>query len=256
MPTTTTPLTSSSKQDLFQQKENQDPVPTLFDPAPPAKEEEEKSLENPKNSKDSIMALYGSSSSQQTMYNVPGGLYIPQSSSSHSISNGPISTSSSTTTNAMMFGQQSQPHSQMQQQPQPLPQQHQQPQPQSATAAMSNMMGYGMMTQQPVYNAQQQQYMHQQYQLQLQLQLQQQQQQYQMQQYQQQQLQMQQVQQVQQQMQALRVGGGGSTAGVPAQMGWQQPTQGLQPGISAAAGAGGWGAMTGSGQTLSTQLWK
>ncbi|XP_077991422.1 uncharacterized protein LOC144445665 isoform X2 [Glandiceps talaboti] len=222
---------SSMQPNLVPQTENQNPLdePLFGTATANTAEEEASSPEKSKKSKDSIMALYGSSSNQ-TMYNVPGGVYMPQTQTqpqnqfnmAQPMTNGPAS--------GMMYGQQQPPQQQQQQQqPQQQPQQ-----------AGFNLMGQPQQQppqQQQIYNAQlqQQQYL----------------QQYQMQQQYQQQYQMQQVQQVQQQMQALRVGTHPSTT----QMGWQQASPGLQQGIPAAAGNGGWGAMS-TGHTLSNQLWK
>ncbi|XP_070555771.1 stromal membrane-associated protein 1-like isoform X22 [Ptychodera flava] len=263
---------SSQTQDLMQQKENQNPLdePLFGTSASPT--DEEKSPENPKNTKDSIMALYGSSNNQ-TVYNVPGGVYMPQAQnqynmpgqmmangpsgvgmmangpSSGMMSNGP-SAGTAAPASGMMFGQQGVQPAANSMMPGFNPMMAQQPQQQQAQQQL-------MYQQQQ----QQQQYLQQQYQAQLQMQQQyhmQQQfqppQQYQLQQQQQQQQyqnQMQQVQQVQQQMQALRVG----THPANTQMGWQQASSGIQQGIPATAGAGGWGNMT-TGHTHSTQLWK
>ncbi|XP_070555754.1 stromal membrane-associated protein 1-like isoform X6 [Ptychodera flava] len=286
---------SSQTQDLMQQKENQNPLdePLFGTSASPT--DEEKSPENPKNTKDSIMALYGSSNNQ-TVYNVPGGVYMPQAQnqynmpgqmmangpsgvgmmangpSSGMMSNGP-SAGTAAPASGMMFGQQGvqpaansmmpgfnpmmaqQPQQQQAQQQLMYQQQQQQQQylQQQYQAQLQMQQQYHMQQQfQPPQQYQLQQQQQQQYQMQQQQYQQQQQQQHQQQQHQQQyQNQMQQVQQVQQQMQALRVG----THPANTQMGWQQASSGIQQGIPATAGAGGWGNMT-TGHTHSTQLWK
>ncbi|XP_022091343.1 stromal membrane-associated protein 1-like isoform X4 [Acanthaster planci] len=188
-----------------------------------------------KKTKDSIMALFATSSGQQQQpaYNVPGGMYIPSQKQQPFVANGYPA-------NSAMPGYQMPPQ-QQQQQMQPnagMPAYQQQGYGMMNNPGMmgqqQGMMGNpGMMGMQGMYAtqaAQQSAY----------------------------------LQQIQQQMNSMRMGGGGATnppAGQVQQPNWQQGSTGMpqqQPAPTAMAGVGsmgGWGG-AGSGQTLSNQLWK
>ncbi|XP_078620291.1 stromal membrane-associated protein 2-like isoform X7 [Branchiostoma floridae x Branchiostoma japonicum] len=225
----TGPPVASSSNDLFaafNSSTNQSIAPSQ-----PSQSNAEESLlkddSKPKKStKESILSLYGSSSTQpqNQVFGVPGGMYMPQQPAQ------PAQFQVPGMQQGMMGNmpqqQQQQQHPQQQWMMGGMPQQQQQGMQQGMMGMPPNSMmggGPGMMG---MYNAQQMQQMQQQ-------QLQQ-----------QQQMQQMHLQQVQQQLQSMRMAGPGDMMG-----GFS--SGGMATGIPVAAPGG-----PGTGQTLSTQLWK
>ncbi|XP_066274843.1 stromal membrane-associated protein 1-like isoform X4 [Branchiostoma lanceolatum] len=233
----TGPPVASSSNDLFAAFNSSTNQSTA--PSQPSQSNVEDSLlkDEPKpqkSTKESILSLYGSSTNQQPqnqVFGVPGGMYMPQQPA-------PAVPPQFQVPGMQQGMQQGMMGNLPQQQQQPTPQQQQQwmmggmpqqPQQQQGMMGMppNSMMGGvpgGMMP--GMYNAQQMQQMQQQ-------QLQQ-----------QQQMQQMHLQQVQQQLQSMRMAGPGDMMG-----GFS--SGGMSAGIPVAAPGG-----PGTGQTLSTQLWK
>ncbi|CAH1255395.1 SMAP2 [Branchiostoma lanceolatum] len=237
----TGPPVASSSNDLFAAFNSSTNQSTA--PSQPSQSNAEDSLlkDDPKpqkSTKESILSLYGSSTNQQPqnqVFGVPGGMYMPQQPAQPV----PQQFQMPGMQQGMQQGMMGNLPQQQQQQQQPTPQQQQQwmmggmpqqqPQQQQGMMGMppNSMMGGvpgGMMP--GMFNAQQMQQMQQQ-------QLQQ-----------QQQMQQMHLQQVQQQLQSMRMAGPGDMMG-----GFS--SGGMSAGIPVAAPGG-----PGTGQTLSTQLWK